>query len=146
MNKTTATVSLIQRGMSLRDGVGSTIFRMVIDMDETRLQTISQLQALLAGTLEVRFGVPDSDDARYAHIACVAQCFSLYPQEMGTGHRQGGRTGPRGAKLCTGRPCCLLVAIATPDGFAGKLLPERPGPGGMVPRTWRVRAPDGAVA
>ena len=46
---------------------------MVIDMDETRLQTISQLQAFLAGTLEVRFSVPDSDDARYAHIVSVAQ-------------------------------------------------------------------------
>lgn len=38
---------------------------MVIDMDETRLQTISQLQAFLAGTVEVCFGVPDNDEARY---------------------------------------------------------------------------------
>ena len=59
--------------MSLSGGFGSIIFRMVIDMDETRLQTISQLQAFLAGTLEVRFSVPDSDDARYAHIVSVAQ-------------------------------------------------------------------------
>ncbi|WP_232834541.1 hypothetical protein [Rhodoferax ferrireducens] len=44
-------------------------------MDETRLQTISQLQAFLAGTLEVRFCVPDSDDARYAYIVSVAQRF-----------------------------------------------------------------------
>lgn len=49
---------------------------MVIDMDETRLQTISQLQAFLTGTLEVRFCIPDSDDERYAHIVCVAQRFS----------------------------------------------------------------------
>ena len=61
--------------MSLSGGFGSIIFRMVIDMDETRLQTISQLQAFLAGTLEVRFGVPDSDDARYAHIVSVTQRF-----------------------------------------------------------------------
>lgn len=46
---------------------------MVIDMDETRLQTVSQLQTFLADTLEVRFSVPDSDDARYAHIVSVAQ-------------------------------------------------------------------------
>ena len=46
--------------MSLRGGFGSSNFRMVIDMDETRLQTISQLQAFLAGTLEVRFGRPGS--------------------------------------------------------------------------------------
>ena len=61
--------------MSLSGGFGSIIFRMVIDMDETRLQTISQLQAFLAGTLEVRFCVPDNDDARYAYIVSVAQRF-----------------------------------------------------------------------
>jgi transposase InsO family protein len=59
--------------MSLSDGSGSIISHMVIDMDETGLQTVSQLQAFLAGTLEVRFCVPDSDDARYAHIVSVAQ-------------------------------------------------------------------------
>lgn len=48
---------------------------MVIDMDETRLQTISQLSAFLAGTLEVQFSIPDSDDRRYAHIVSVAQRF-----------------------------------------------------------------------
>lgn len=52
--------------MSLSGGSGSIISHKVIDMDETRLQTISQLQAFLAGTLEVRFCVPHSDDARYA--------------------------------------------------------------------------------
>ena len=61
--------------MSLSDGSGSIVFHMVIDMDETRLQTISQLQAFLAGTLEVRFCVPDNDDARYAHIVAVALRF-----------------------------------------------------------------------
>src|SRR5450756_1773019 len=44
-------------------------------MDETRLQTISQLQAFLTGTVEVRFGVPDNDEGRYAHIVSVAQRF-----------------------------------------------------------------------
>ena len=44
-------------------------------MDETRLQSISQLQAFLAGTVEVRFCVPDNDEARYAHIVSVAQRF-----------------------------------------------------------------------
>src|SRR6218665_736949 len=58
--------------MSLGGRLGSIIFRMVIDMDESRLQTISQLRAFLAGTLEVRFCVPDNDDARYAHIVAVA--------------------------------------------------------------------------
>ncbi|MDO8778414.1 MAG: hypothetical protein Q7K57_58795 [Burkholderiaceae bacterium] len=44
-------------------------------MDETRLQAIAQLSAFLAGTLEVRFTVPDSDDRRYAHIVSIAQRF-----------------------------------------------------------------------
>ena len=61
--------------MSLRGGFGSIISHMVIDMDESRLQTISQLSAFLAGTLEVQFSVPDSDDRRYAHIVSVAQRF-----------------------------------------------------------------------
>src|SRR6218665_1991587 len=58
--------------MSLGGRLGSIIFRMVIDMDESRLQTISQLPAFLAGTLEVRFCVPDNDEARYAHTVAVA--------------------------------------------------------------------------
>lgn len=61
--------------MSLNCGLGSIISHMVIDMDETRLQTISQLQAFLAGTAEVQFRVPDTDEARYAHIVSVAQRF-----------------------------------------------------------------------
>lgn len=43
-------------------GFGSIIFYRVIDMGETRLQTISRLQAFLAGTLETRFCVPANDD------------------------------------------------------------------------------------
>ena len=61
--------------MSLNGGFGSIIFHMVIDMDESRLQTISQLSAFLTGTLEVQFSVPDNDDRRYAHIVAVAQRF-----------------------------------------------------------------------
>lgn len=52
--------------MSLNGGFGSIIFRMVIDMDEARVQTISLLSAFLAGTLEVQFSVPDTHDRRYA--------------------------------------------------------------------------------
>ena len=61
--------------MSLNCELGSIISHMVIDMDETRLQTISQLQVFLGGTVEVLFRVPDNDEARYAHIVSVAQCF-----------------------------------------------------------------------
>lgn len=61
--------------MSLNSGFGLIIFFMVINMDETRLQTISQLSAFLEGTLEVQFSVPETHDKRYAHIASVAQRF-----------------------------------------------------------------------
>ena len=61
--------------MSLSGWFGSIIFHMVIDMDETRLQTISQLSAFLSGTLEIHFCVPASDDERYTHIAAVARRF-----------------------------------------------------------------------
>jgi hypothetical protein len=68
-----SSASLIQLGMSLRDGFGTIIFRMVIDMNENLLQIISQLQAFLAGTLEVRFG--------YARLnrpdKGVVQCYLL---------------------------------------------------------------------
>src|SRR6218665_1029488 len=57
--------------MRLGGRLGVIIFRMVIDRDEFRPQTIPQFRqfrAFLASTLEVHFCVPDSADARYAHI------------------------------------------------------------------------------
>jgi hypothetical protein len=47
----------------------------VIDMDEARLQTISQLCVFVTGTLELQFIIPDSNDRRYAHIVTLAQRF-----------------------------------------------------------------------
>jgi hypothetical protein len=46
---------------------------MVINMDETKLPTIAQLQDLLKATPEVSFsGIGEKDDAeRYAHISRV---------------------------------------------------------------------------
>jgi hypothetical protein len=61
--------------MSVNAGFGSIISHMVIDMDGSRPQTISQLSAFLAGTLEVQFSVPDTDDKRYAHIVSVVRRF-----------------------------------------------------------------------
>jgi len=43
---------LIQRGAGLDDGFGSIMFFMVIDMDETRLETVPRVQAFLADRLE----------------------------------------------------------------------------------------------
>jgi transposase InsO family protein len=44
---------------------------MVIDMNESRLQTVAQLRAFLNGTLEVRFRPISNDAQRYAIIAAV---------------------------------------------------------------------------
>ena len=56
---------------------------MVIDMDETRLRTIEQLQEFLRATPEVAFTAPPAgsaaDDQRYEHISRVLARFD-YPQ------------------------------------------------------------------
>ena len=54
-------------------------------------------------------------------------------QDMGAGLGQGSRTGIREDKSCAGRPGCLLVARAAPDGFAGKLRIEWLGLSWLVP-------------
>ena len=61
--------------MSLSSGLGLIISHMVVDIDETRLQTIFRLQSFLAGTAEFQFRVPYTDETRYAHIVSVAQRF-----------------------------------------------------------------------
>ena len=70
-----STRSLIQRRMSLNCRLGPIISHMVIGMDETRQQTISQLQSFLADTAEVQFRVPGTDEASCAHIVSVARRF-----------------------------------------------------------------------
>jgi len=54
---------------------------MVINMDETKLCTIAQLQDFLKATPDVNFsGVDKQDDGqRYAHISRVLKCFD-YPE------------------------------------------------------------------
>ena len=44
---------------------------MVIDMNETRLCSLEQLQAFLDATAEVQFLPSEGEDARYAHIEAV---------------------------------------------------------------------------
>src|SRR6218665_2912279 len=65
--------------MRLGGRLGAIIFCMVIDRDEFRPQTIPQFRAFLASTLEVHFFVPDSDDARYAHIGWPRQTAPMAP-------------------------------------------------------------------
>ena len=56
--------------------VGSIIHDMVIDMNETRLNTVAQLRAFLAGTLEVNFRPIRNDVERYGFIAAVLGRFA----------------------------------------------------------------------
>ena len=58
---------------------GSIIHDMVIDMNESRLNTVAQLRAFLEGTLEVKFQPIRNDIERYGFIAGVLGRFA-YPQ------------------------------------------------------------------
>ena len=49
---------------------------MVIDMNESRLNTVAQLSAFLNGTLEVSFCTPADDCQRYAFISTVLERFA----------------------------------------------------------------------
>ena len=66
-----------------RGGAELIITGMVIDMDETRLRTIEQLQQFLSATPEVAFAPPEvrfgADNQRYEHISRVLARFD-YPQ------------------------------------------------------------------
>jgi transposase InsO family protein len=55
---------------------GSIIHNMVIDMNETRLNTVAQLRAFLEGTLEVKFNPIRNDAERYGFIAGVLGRFA----------------------------------------------------------------------
>lgn len=52
---------------------------MVIDMDESRLRTIAQIQAFLDGSDEIGFSPHAGDEERYAHISRVLKRFD-YPR------------------------------------------------------------------
>ena len=48
---------------------------MVIDMNETRLCSLEQLQAFVGATAQVRFSACEGEDARYAHMQAVLKRF-----------------------------------------------------------------------
>ena len=50
---------------------------MVIDMNETRLNTVAQLRVFLDGTLEVKFQSISNDTERYGFIAAVLWRFAF---------------------------------------------------------------------
>lgn len=57
-------------------GFGSIIHDMVIDMNETRLNTVAQLRAFLNGTLEVRFRPISNNVERYGFIVDILKRFA----------------------------------------------------------------------
>ena len=52
---------------------------MIIDMNESRLRTIEQIETFLAGSIEVQFSQQDNDGERYAHLSRVLNRLD-YPQ------------------------------------------------------------------
>ena len=65
--------------------IGSIIQDMVIDMNETRLCSLEQLQAFLDATAEVQFLPCEGDDGRYAHIEVVLRRFGY--RRLGRKHK-----------------------------------------------------------
>ena len=55
--------------------IGSIIYPMVIDMNESQLKTVAQLRAFLQGTLTVEFQAISNDVERYGFISAVLQRF-----------------------------------------------------------------------
>ena len=55
------------------------IQRMVIDMNETQLNTIEQIEQFLRVSAAIEFSVADKDEERYAHISRVLKRFD-YPR------------------------------------------------------------------
>ena len=55
---------------------GSIIQHMVIDMNESRLNTVAQLRTFLEGTLEVKFQSIDNDVQRYGFISALLGRFA----------------------------------------------------------------------
>jgi transposase InsO family protein len=58
---------------------------MVIDMNETRLCSLEQLQTFLDATAEVRFFPSEGEDARYAHLVAVLKRFGY--RRLGRKHK-----------------------------------------------------------
>jgi transposase InsO family protein len=65
--------------------IGSIIQGMVIDMNETRLGSLEQLQAFLGATAQVQFSPSEGEDARYAHMEAVLKRFGY--RRLGRRHK-----------------------------------------------------------
>src|SRR3972149_11506945 len=56
---------------------------MVIDMNETKLETIEQIQEFLSGTAEVTFSIPNDDPTCPPFGAAVIKRFSYFRRRKG---------------------------------------------------------------
>jgi transposase InsO family protein len=103
---------------------------MVIDMNETRLNTVLQLRAFLDGTLEVQFQAIGNDAQRYDFIAAVLNRFvyrRLRRVDKGVVLRYVERTTGYSRQQLTRLVCCFLDGAtlakryrAPAQGFARK--------------------------
>jgi hypothetical protein len=59
---------------------GLIIARMVIDMNETRLRTIEQIEQFISASEKIKFVAHGDDGGRYEHISRVLKRFD-YPQQ-----------------------------------------------------------------
>lgn len=65
--------------------IGSIIRGMVIDMNETRLCSLEQLQAFVEATAQVQFAPAEGEDVRYAHLEAVLKRFGY--RRLGRRHK-----------------------------------------------------------
>jgi hypothetical protein len=91
---------------------------MVINMNETRLHTIEQVQQFLAGSEETEFSAAGGDEERYGHISRVLKRFD-YPR-LGRGdksvilaylRRTSGYSRPQLTRLIARRDKNHLAAV-----------------------------------
>ena len=79
---------------------------MVIDMNETRLCTLGQIQAFLEGTGEVGFQPMGGDEGRYGHLQAVLKRFA-YPglkrADKGLERSEERRVGKECIAVCRSR-------------------------------------------
>jgi hypothetical protein len=68
----------------------------VIDMNETRLNTVAQLRAFLAGTLEVKFHPIRNDAERYGFITAVLGRFAYRLLRSGSANLNSAISGNSG--------------------------------------------------
>ena len=89
-------------------GVWVDHFRMIIQMNDSKLRTIEQIELFLSGNVEVAFSMRGDDTARYAHISRVLRRLD-YPQRN---KRERG-VAPRYLQRTSGCSRSQITRLAT---------------------------------